>query len=141
MYIYEDHMGGLYTSDRELSHEEIYCEQCGDWDWLLGYAETKEKAWNLLKESVDINGSGGWNYDYVIWFLNANWNDDFTPVTHEYTELNCPECGATLYVYYDGPNKHNDVWIVRHCDNCLCDWESELGEDGVESTLVKKFWG
>ena len=42
MYIYEDHMGGLYTSDRELSYDEVHCETCGDTDWLIGYAETKD---------------------------------------------------------------------------------------------------
>ena len=32
MYIYESHMGSLFTSDYELSYEERYCEQCGDSD-------------------------------------------------------------------------------------------------------------
>ena len=46
MYIYEGHMGGLYTSDEPLDYEDLYCDQCGDSDWLIGYAETKEEAWN-----------------------------------------------------------------------------------------------
>ena len=75
MYIYEDHLGGLYTSDRALSYEERHCEQCGDTDWLVGYATTKEEAWNLLKGDTDIDGCGGWNYDYIQAFINANWVD------------------------------------------------------------------
>ena len=34
MYIYECHMGGLYTSDEPLDYEDLYCEECGDSDWL-----------------------------------------------------------------------------------------------------------
>lgn len=100
MYIYEDHLGGLYTSDRELSYEERHCEQCGDSDWLIGYAATRAEAWELLKNETDTfdpsmcegcsyDGdddycnyecenymhSGGWNYDYVMEFLNNNWEE------------------------------------------------------------------
>lgn len=69
MYIYEGHMGGLYTSDEPLDDEDLYCEECGDSDWLVGYAATREDAWNLLKDDTDINGSGGWDYDYIQEFL------------------------------------------------------------------------
>lgn len=74
MYIYESHMGSLFVSDDILDYEQTYCETCGDYDCLIGYAETREEAWNLLKDDTDINGSGGWNYDYVQEFLE-NWED------------------------------------------------------------------
>lgn len=73
MYIYASHMGGLFLSDDVLYYEQTYCETCGDSDYLLGYAETREEAWNLLKGDTNINGSGGWNYDYVQEFLK-NWD-------------------------------------------------------------------
>ena len=72
MYIYESHMGNLFVSDDILDHEQTYCETCGDSDYLIRYAETREEAWNLLKDDTNINGSGGWNYDYVQEFLK-NW--------------------------------------------------------------------
>ena len=73
MYIYEGHLGSLYASDIELDWDDIYCEACGDTDWLVGYAATKEKAWELLKDDTDIDGSGGWDYEYVKNFLDAYW--------------------------------------------------------------------
>lgn len=73
MYIYEGHLGSLYTSDRELSFDELYCDQCGDCDWLIGYAATRSEAWDLLKDDVDINNSGGWDFSYVQDFLDENW--------------------------------------------------------------------
>lgn len=74
MYIYQSHMGGLYTSDDELDYEQTYCETCGDSDWLIGYAETREEAWDLLKDDTNINGSGGWDYEYIQDFLK-NWEN------------------------------------------------------------------
>ena len=75
MYIYEGHMGGLYTPDEALDCEDLYREECGDSDWLIGYAETREDAWNLLKDDTDIDGSGGWDYDYIQKFINENWEE------------------------------------------------------------------
>lgn len=69
MYIYQSHMGGLFVSDDILDYEQTYCETCGDSDFLLGYAETREEAWNLLGDDTDINGFGGWDYEYVQEFL------------------------------------------------------------------------
>ena len=73
MYIYEGHMGSLYTSNHELSYKDLYCEQCCDSDWYIGYATTRAEAWELLKDKTDIDGSGGWDYDYVQEFINENW--------------------------------------------------------------------
>ena len=68
-------MGSLYTSDEPLSYEELYCETCGDSDWLIGHADTREEAWDLLKDDTNINGSGGWDYEYVQEFLNGNFGE------------------------------------------------------------------
>ena len=76
MYIYEGHMGGLYSSDELKDYEDLYCETCGDSDTYIGYAETKEEAWNLLKDDVNIDGSGGWDYEYVRSFIEANFEED-----------------------------------------------------------------
>ena len=142
MYIYEGHLGSLYTFDRVLDYEETYCETCGDSDWLIGYAETKAEAWELLKDYVDINGFGGWDYDYIVEFLNNNWDDDFSPTLPTHAQLNCPECGYLLEVYYDGTRAGEpENMLIRHCKNCHLDWVSEYLDDGSESELERKFWG
>lgn len=64
-YLYENHMGGLYTSDYYIDPDELYCEQCGDSDWLLGEYETLNEFWNLIESECDINGSGGYFLQYV----------------------------------------------------------------------------
>lgn len=69
-YLYEAHLGGLYTADTVQNYEDTYCEQCGDSDFLLGEACTREEAWEILKDGTDIDGSGGWDYDYVQEFLS-----------------------------------------------------------------------
>lgn len=59
-----------------------------------------------------------------------------------YAKRNCPECGAPLKVYYDGPHSGNPEQIlIRHCEKCLSDWESNWYGDDDESELRRKFWG
>ena len=73
MYIYESHMGGLYTLDEPLDYEDLYCEECGDSDWLIGYAETREEAWNLLKDMALYWLLGDFVYCVVfIWNIILN---------------------------------------------------------------------
>ena len=67
MYIYESHMGDLYTSDEPLDYEDLYCEQCGDSDSLIGYANTREEVWDLLKDE--------WNHEYIQEFINEYWDE------------------------------------------------------------------
>lgn len=64
-YLYESHLGGLYTSDEPFDRDSLYCEQCGDSDWYLGAFETITDFWNLIKDECDINGSGGWSLQYI----------------------------------------------------------------------------
>ena len=75
MYIYQGHLGSLYTSDECLDYDDLYCEQCGDSDWLIGYAATKEEAWDLLTDYTDIDGSGGYSYDYIQTFIDTYWEE------------------------------------------------------------------
>ena len=68
-----------------------------------------------------------------------------------YMKFNCPECGELLEVYYEGPieERRQEPWdiifgyrvLIRHCDNCGCDWENEWFGDELESELKRKFWG
>lgn len=62
MYIYESHMGGLYVSDEYLDYDVLYCDSCGDSDFNIGYAETKEEAYNILKSNY-FEEEYGWAYD------------------------------------------------------------------------------
>lgn len=64
-YLYESHFGGLYTSDRKLDFRDLYCEQCGDSDWLIGPFETIQQFWSLIKDDCSINGSSGWSLQYI----------------------------------------------------------------------------
>ena len=72
MYIYENHMGGLFTSDRELSYEECYCETCGDSGWLIGEADTREEVLELLR---DEDGYIPYTDEYMQEFLNENFGE------------------------------------------------------------------
>ena len=49
LYIYESHLGGLYTSDFPLDDDFLYCDECGDHDWELGFAKNRTEARKLVK--------------------------------------------------------------------------------------------
>lgn len=63
MYIYEGHLGNLYVSNNKLNFNDLYCETCGDWDRLIGKAQTKEEAFNLFQKDE-------WNMEYIKDFIN-----------------------------------------------------------------------
>jgi len=45
MYYYVDHLySTLYASSENLSYDELYCEECGDYDTYLGYFESEDEA-------------------------------------------------------------------------------------------------
>ncbi len=71
-----------------------------------------------------------------------------------YFKFMCPECGAPLEVYSEyivsvkcidkDELSHLEVDLIRHCKNCLCDWENKHFESYgyiTESQLERKFWG
>lgn len=77
MWIYEGHLGSLFASERPLTVEECYCEQCGDYDWEVGYFDSFAKFLAYYADEIDCeDGHGGWNIDYVIKELAPYFNDD-----------------------------------------------------------------
>lgn len=64
-YLYESHLGGLYVSDEIRDFADLFCEQCGDSDQLIGTFNTAKEFWDLVKDECDINGSGGYALQYI----------------------------------------------------------------------------
>ena len=71
---YNKHLGDLYISPVDLDWEDLFCETCGDSDTFIGYAATKEQAWDLFKDDLDIDYFGGWNYEYIKKFIDTYWD-------------------------------------------------------------------
>lgn len=66
MYVYESHLGGLYTSDWPLEHEFLYCEQCGDYDWEYGpYDSVIEFIEDFSDDICVVGYEGGYGIDYI----------------------------------------------------------------------------
>ena len=84
MYLYESHMGGLYSTQEEQEFEDLYCEQCGDSDWFIGEHETLEEYWNLIKEDCSINGSGGWSLQSIYVDICKEFNLSMPPLDENY---------------------------------------------------------
>lgn len=69
MYIYESYVSGrLYASSVKLSHEDLHCLECDAYNRILGYAETRDEALQILKNYPSL--SFPIDSDYIQVFLN-----------------------------------------------------------------------
>lgn len=58
-YWYESCVGTLYSSDVELSYDEMYCDSCGDSSIYIGEFATEEEAvkyWGIRNDGDRIKG-------------------------------------------------------------------------------------
>lgn len=69
MHIYDSHLGDLYVSDDDIDDDDLYCEECGDFDDYIGYAETKKGARRLIKENCFYTD------DYIEEFVDEHWEN------------------------------------------------------------------
>ena len=94
-YIYDSHIGGIYVSDEEFDHEDLYCEQCGDSDQLLGTFETLSDFWNVIKDDCSINGSGGYSLQHVFPIICAEFDYPFDLYFDSYSDAADGFCSNT----------------------------------------------
>ena len=92
MYLYESHLGGLYTSENELYCEYLHCEECENSDceecessdWLIGEFNTIEEYWNLIKDNCSIDGRGGWWLQNIYVDICKEFNLPIPPLDENY---------------------------------------------------------
>jgi len=79
VWVYEGHLGGLYTSDYPEDPEDLYCEQCGDSDWEIGYFETFADFLKYYADNIHVDeGDGGFDLDFVISSVMYSFDDELT---------------------------------------------------------------
>lgn len=105
-YLYNSHLGGLYTAHKMLEYEDLHCEACGDSDWIIGAFQTINDFWQLIKDECDVDGSGGWSLQYVYPLIVKEFN-------------------LSDAVQYDGDNERY-CGICRHSDREILDRIQEL---------------
>ena len=79
VYVYESHLGGLYTSDDYIPYDELHCELCGDSDWCLGCYNTFRKFIESNADIIDADdGWGGYDLKFVIDNIGLAFDDILT---------------------------------------------------------------
>ena len=108
MYFYSSHMGGIYTSKELVDAADLYCETCGDSDWLIGEADTFAKAFRLLR-------SDSFTMHYDLGYIHSLLCKEFGianhfPVTenNESTDASDEEILREIHRIVD-----SDKWIER----------------------------
>ena len=79
VYVYESHLGGLYTSDDYIPFDELYCEQCEDSDYEIGEFDTFEDFLKSYADNIYVDdGDGGYSIDLVISDVGYAFDDALT---------------------------------------------------------------
>lgn len=68
MFIYESHLGGLFATRMALT--DTYCDECGDSDTYVGYANTRAQAKAVLK---GYGEASFYSKRYIKDFIEENW--------------------------------------------------------------------
>lgn len=77
VYVYEGHLGTLYASDYPIPVCDLYCDQCGDYDWEVGGFPSFTTFLAYYADHIDCNdGHGGWDIDYVLMEIGPYFDDN-----------------------------------------------------------------
>lgn len=78
-YVYESHLGGLYTSDDYIPSDELYCEQCEDSDYEIGSFDTFEEFLRYYADNIYVDPlDGGYSLDLIISTVGCAFDDNLT---------------------------------------------------------------
>lgn len=79
VWVYESHLGGLYTYDNPLPVEDLYCEECGDSDWNLGEFGTLPDFLRYYANNIYLDeGDGGYSLNSVLYDIADSFDDSIT---------------------------------------------------------------
>lgn len=97
MYFYESHLGGIFTSKTKIKDRDLYCDQCGDYDSLIGeYDSWTDFITKLNKDTYDFFCL---NVDYLCEEAKIT-KEEFkklNPIIYEYDkEIYCYEEVSSL---------------------------------------------
>lgn len=74
-WLYDGHLGTIYSTDYRQSIEECYCETCRDCDQCLGTFNNPKDWWFLVKDKCDIGGCGGYDLQYIFVIFSMEFDD------------------------------------------------------------------
>ena len=76
VYVYESHLGGLYTSDDYIPYDELDCEQCGDSDCEICACDTFEEFLRYYADNIYVDPLDcGYSLDLVISDVGCAFDD------------------------------------------------------------------
>lgn len=140
-YVYESHMGGLYTNPYLLDYDELYCEQCGDMDIYIGEVYDEDSMADIIVYLY----LDGYSCDYIQEFIDENFPEydiqlpeavcDISKTEHPYFYLDmdkqvayceffkadCVQVGTLKFEQMIGENM-----IAPYCDECGYLFDNEL---------------
>ena len=66
VYIYSNHLTrNLYILTEEQDEDSLYCEECGDSDYLELHTSSIWEVKEWLRSQLDVFGLGGYSEEYL----------------------------------------------------------------------------
>lgn len=79
VWVYESHLGGLFATSNQLTVDECYCEQCGDYDWEVGCFESMADFIAVYADNIAVSRyDGGYDIDFINYAIGNEFNDKLT---------------------------------------------------------------
>lgn len=66
LYFYENHIGGIYTSEYPLDDNYLYCKQCECYDTEIGCFNSAIDGLKGMSNHIEIRGSGSYGLEYIL---------------------------------------------------------------------------
>lgn len=130
MYLYENHLGGLYLSEYKYDIEDLYCETCRDSDSLIGEVYT----WKDIINEIGIDNIYVSGYDcgidkedvievckeldksvtdeeIISYLEKVKGIDNIDKILNTHTQ------GVVCYIYSDGSYIYQDTMFYTNIDN------------------------
>lgn len=94
-WLYGDHLGGFFLTDKEIPDDMLYCEECGDWDWPYGKVDSFKDAWNAIFDMIALKNEDGGYIPEAIFplLLDAATPEEKAIVKEVCGDLQCDEDG------------------------------------------------
>lgn len=79
VWVYENHLGGLYTESKEIPTNWLYCDSCCDSDIKIGAFETFADFIKYYVDDIVVNhGDGGYSIERIIEWVGSAFEDKLT---------------------------------------------------------------
>ena len=137
-YYYENHLSGnWYSTDHKQTSKQLYCDECGDHDWYIGFFENDEEFKQSEYYKLYFPGN-----DTEQPTDNLYHEQDYSDIPETHVNINkynlTPKNIVNLHVDRSKVNEENGFWY----NNAINAWclSGSVGVDDYPICDATEYW-